>query len=124
MLCSCWSSASARSSALVCSCPLILMDLCCADLVFWDMPYVLGLAAWDVLLTDAELENFFQQVAVINRARWHPRAELHLARCWARAGVDDGEWLFRLPCDRWLQAHAERARARVYQRCRDHGRGL
>ena len=35
------------------------------------MPYGLRLAAWDVILTDAELENLFQQVAVMNRARSH-----------------------------------------------------
>jgi hypothetical protein len=35
------------------------------------MPYGLGVAPWDVLLSDAELEIFFQQLAVTNRARSH-----------------------------------------------------
>ena len=47
------------------------------------MPYGLGLAPWDTLLTDAELENFFQQIAVINRARWHC---LVLSCIWHDAG--------------------------------------
>ena len=39
---------------------LILMTSCHrADLVFWDMPYGLGVAPWDVLLTDTELDFFF-----------------------------------------------------------------
>ena len=45
--------------------------LCCADMVFWDMPYALLVAPWDVLLTDMEVEEFFKQVAVTNRARHH-----------------------------------------------------
>lgn len=43
----------------------------CLDLVHWDMPYGMGLADWDVLLSDQELETLFQQLAVINRARAH-----------------------------------------------------
>lgn len=35
------------------------------------MPYGMGLAEWDVLLSDVELETLFQQLAVINRARHH-----------------------------------------------------
>jgi hypothetical protein len=35
------------------------------------MPYGLNLAPWDVLLSDEELESFFEQIAVINRARHH-----------------------------------------------------
>ena len=35
------------------------------------MPYGLGVAPWEVLLTDTELEIFFQQLAVTNRARTH-----------------------------------------------------
>ena len=50
---------------------LMVRVLCCADLVFWDMPYGLLVAPWDVLLTDVEVEEFFKQVAVINRARNH-----------------------------------------------------
>ena len=45
--------------------------LCCADLVFWDMPYGLLVAPWDVLLTDVDVDEFFKQMAVINRARNH-----------------------------------------------------
>lgn len=41
--------------------------MCCADLVFWDMPYGLGVAPWDVLLSDVEMETFFNQMACINR---------------------------------------------------------
>jgi len=60
------------------------MVLCCADLVFWDMPYGLGLAPWDsALLTDIELETFFQQLAVVNRARQHC---LVLSCVWHDAG--------------------------------------
>jgi hypothetical protein len=40
-----------------------------ADLVFWDMPYGLGVAHWDVLLTDVELETFGHQLACVCRAR-------------------------------------------------------
>lgn len=40
-----------------------------SDLVFWDMPYGMGLAPWDVALTDLELETFFKHLAVINRAQ-------------------------------------------------------
>ena len=40
-------------------------------MVYWDMPYGLNLAPWDVLLSDEELEAFFDQLAVINRARNH-----------------------------------------------------
>jgi hypothetical protein len=42
--------------------------LCCADLVFWDMPYGLLVALWVVLLTDVQVDEFFKPVAVINRA--------------------------------------------------------
>ena len=38
-------------------------------LVYWDMPYGLELADWDTLLTDAHLEMFFKQLAIINTAR-------------------------------------------------------
>ena len=31
---------------------LMVCVLCCADLVFWDMPYGLLVAPWDVSLTD------------------------------------------------------------------------
>jgi hypothetical protein len=42
-----------------------------ADLVFWDMPYGMGLARCDVLLSDLELETFFKNLAVINRSQAH-----------------------------------------------------
>ena len=42
--------------------------MCCADLVFMDMPYGLGVAPWDVLFSDVEMETFFTQMACINRA--------------------------------------------------------
>ena len=54
-----------------------------AELVMWDMPYGLGLADWDVLLSDAELEVFFQQLAVVNRAKSHA---LVLGVVWHDAG--------------------------------------
>jgi hypothetical protein len=54
-----------------------------ADLVIWDMPYGLGVAPWDVLLTDHELETFFQQLAVVNRSRAHA---LCLGCIWHDAG--------------------------------------
>ena len=41
--------------------------LCCfAAFVFWDMPFGLGLAEWDVLLTDEQLKMFFRQLAIVN----------------------------------------------------------
>ena len=41
-------------------------------MMHWDMPYGKGLADWDAaLLTDVEVENLFQQLNVINRARAH-----------------------------------------------------
>ena len=40
-------------------------------MIFWDMPYGMNLAAWDVLLPDADVESLFQQLAVINRATAH-----------------------------------------------------
>ena len=42
--------------------------MCCADLVYMDMPYGLGVAPWDVLFSDVEMETFFSQLACINRA--------------------------------------------------------
>ena len=42
--------------------------MCRADLVFMDMPYGLGVAPWDVLFSDVEMETFFTQMACINRA--------------------------------------------------------
>ena len=44
---------------------------CCADLVFRDMPYGFGQDPWDEVLSDEDVEQFFQQVAVVNRARHH-----------------------------------------------------
>ena len=41
------------------------------DLVYWDMPYGMALADWDVLLSDMDVEILFQQLAVVNRARAH-----------------------------------------------------
>jgi len=41
------------------------------DLVIWDMPYGIEVADWDVLLSDMQLEIFFQQLVVTNRARAH-----------------------------------------------------
>ena len=35
------------------------------------MPYGMGLAPWDVLLSDVELETFFKNLAVVNRAPAH-----------------------------------------------------
>ena len=35
------------------------------------MPYGMGLARWDVLLSDLELETFFKNLAVLNRAQAH-----------------------------------------------------
>ena len=61
-----------------------------ADLVIWDMPYGLGVAPWDVLLTDHELETFFQQLAVVNRSRahalclgciWHDAGRVQMQQC-------------------------------------------
>ena len=40
----------------------------CIDFIFWDMPFGLGLAEWDVLLTDDELQTFFLQLSVINKS--------------------------------------------------------
>ena len=42
--------------------------MCCADLVYMDMPYGLGVAPWDVLFSDVEMETVFVQMACINRA--------------------------------------------------------
>ena len=44
---------------------------CSADLVFWNMPYAAERGALDVVLTDVNVEEFFKQVVVINRARHH-----------------------------------------------------
>ena len=59
-----------------------MVDLC-ADLVLWDMPYGLLVAPWDNLLTDAEVETFFQQLAVVQRSRAHT---LCLGCIWHDAG--------------------------------------
>jgi hypothetical protein len=37
-----------------------------AAFIFWDMPFGLGLADWDVLLTDEELEMLFRQLTIVN----------------------------------------------------------
>ena len=44
---------------------------CSADLVFWNMPYAAERGALDVVLTDVNVEEFFKQVVVINRAHHH-----------------------------------------------------
>ena len=58
------------------------------DLVYWDMPYGMALAEWDVLLSEMDVEILFQQLAVINRARahclilgciWHDMGRIRLA---------------------------------------------
>ena len=38
----------------------------CTEFIFWDMPFGLGLAPWDTLLTDTELKMFFMQLNIIN----------------------------------------------------------
>lgn len=38
----------------------------CADFIFWDMPFGLGLASWDTLLPDEDLDMFFKQINVVN----------------------------------------------------------
>ena len=50
-----------------------------AAFVFWDMPFGLGLAEWDVLLTDEQLKMFFRQLAIVNSCldRLGPRLPLH-----------------------------------------------
>ena len=45
---------------------LMMLVLCCTDLVFREMPFGFGKDPWD-----EEVEQFFQQVAVVNRARHH-----------------------------------------------------
>ena len=50
---------------------LMMLVLCCADLVFREMPFGFGKDPWDELLSDEDVEQFFQQVAVVNRARHH-----------------------------------------------------
>ena len=67
-----------------------------SGLVFWDMPFGLGLADWDVLLTDVELETFFNQLIVINIAEKYTLALLvylkDVSRVWAameKAGFRD-----------------------------------
>ena len=42
------------------------MQVLVTAFVFWDMPFGLNLAEWDVLLTDEELARFFSQLAVVN----------------------------------------------------------
>ena len=37
-----------------------------SGLIFWDMPFGLGLADWDELLSDDELKLFFKQLATVN----------------------------------------------------------
>ena len=39
---------------------LMMLVLCCADLVFREMPFGFGKAPWDELLPDVEVEQFFQ----------------------------------------------------------------
>lgn len=56
---------------LLCSFSININGRPCADLVLWDMPYGLLVAPWDNLLTDAEVETFFQQLAVVQRSRAH-----------------------------------------------------
>ena len=47
------------------------------------MPYGLSVAPWDILLTDTEVETFFQQLAVVQRSRAHT---LCLGCIWHDAG--------------------------------------
>lgn len=42
------------------------MCLLCTEFIFWDMPFGLGLAEWDTLLSDEELKMFFMQLNIIN----------------------------------------------------------
>jgi hypothetical protein len=50
-------------------CIININDPChITELVYWDMPYGLGLGDWDVLLTDFELHTLFQQIGVVNRS--------------------------------------------------------
>ena len=38
-------------------------------MIYWDMTFGLGVADWDVLLSDDELDLFFRQLAVVNLCR-------------------------------------------------------
>ena len=40
-----------------------------SGLIFWDMPFGLGVADWDTLLTDPQLEMLFNQLKIINTSR-------------------------------------------------------
>ena len=37
-------------------------------MVFWDMPFGLGVADWDVKLSDLEIQMLFKQLDIINTA--------------------------------------------------------
>ena len=54
------------SASLVCN-----ITHMCSDIIYWDMPYGLSIADWDVLLTDSEAALFFQQLAIMNTASAH-----------------------------------------------------
>ena len=80
---------------------MVTCVLCCADLVFWSMPYGQSMAPRDELLTDVDVEQFFQQVAIINRARHHtmglsstPKDTGRMAAFMAQTGNTDIHPLF------------------------------
>ena len=67
-------------------------------LIFWDMPFGLGLAPWDVLLTDEEVKLFFQQLGIINTSRQSVLALIVHLR-------DAGRMMTAMEDNGWLDVH-------------------